>query len=203
MRKFFIYLFVLFLCLPVLTYAETNSQSNTLLLRQMLYFEGGYFTARRGDFRDIYDTKLTPALVFEKRKNDKFGYGGRLNFNYFDNDDASLKIISFAATPFASYSVSMTDNMCFVIGLGNGISYRRITISNLTDYTGTPLDLSKSRNEFGLLGMVLSGFDLAVSRKTALGVRAYFDYFYTGDPTLGDLGDTGGLHIMGRIGFSL
>lgn len=195
--------FILMLVLPVLTSAQEKPQTNDILFQRMLYIEGGYFTARRGDFRELYNSKITPAISLEFRKNRKFGYGVRLNFNYFDQDEAGLKIINLAAVPFINYSFNWFKNPRFVIGLGNGISYRRITISNLTSEVGAPLDLSISETEFSLLGLAMTGFDIAVSGRTALGFRVYFDYFYTGDPKLGDLGDTGGFHFMGRIGYRL
>ena len=78
--------FILMLVLPVLTSAQEKPQTNDILFQRMLYIEGGYFIARRGDFRELYNSKITPAISLEFRKNRKFGYGVRLNFNYFDQD---------------------------------------------------------------------------------------------------------------------
>jgi hypothetical protein len=47
------------------------------------------------------------------------------------------------------------------------------------------------------------GLDLRLSSHAMFGVRTYFDYYPFGDPTMGDFGDTGGFHLMGRIGFRL
>ncbi len=177
--------------------------------RDRLDFEAGYFTARRGDFREVYGSGATFAASFEHRINKRFGWGLRSTIGK-QSLDAGLRYWSLTICPHITLTVVESKTFRRVIGVGLGAGYRHVNLAASRTTEHAP-DIAASytvtQRSFGAFTMAMAGFDLRLSERFCFGGRAYFDYYFTdqlfGDVKRGDFGDTGGLSFTGRIGFAL
>ena len=188
---------------PSFLMAGSKNISGNLNFNKGIYIEGGYFTARRSDFKDIYESKLSTGISFDYKKSSKFGFGARIYLNYHNREQVKLNLYSISVVPYVFYNMGHIGKFHFVIGTGTGIGYRKVRFTYGTNQLGETIDVSFSDSDIDLLGVVLTGFDFSIKPRYVVGFRAYFDYFYTGDPTTGAFGDTGGFHLMGRFGYLL
>ena len=191
---------------PALSVASDNSRGKTPQL-QRLDLELGYFTARRGDFREVFKGGITAGASYERRINREFGWGLRFSFRH---QSEFITYWHIAASPYATYTLAESRSVRLLLGGGMGAGYRNVkaTIHRTAAASHEIIDsYDATQRSFGAFTMAMAGFDLRLSERFCFGGRAYFDYYFTdqlfGDVKRGDFGDTGGLSFTGRIGFAL
>lgn len=195
----------LLLIIPNNNYGQEVSDADSLSYKKTITFEGRYFKARRSSFSDLYGDTYTLSIDFEKRYSNKHGMGYRLNFTRPASDLLEINLYNISIAPYITYTVSEKQNPRIFVGSGIGISYHRLNANIVRrDPSGQDLGiLSISQNKISMFFIISQGIDFKASKNTILGFRLYYDYHMSGDPTRGDFGDTGGFHLMGRLGFIL
>ena len=168
--------------------------------------EGGYFTARREMFRELYGSYLNYALGFERQHQGAWGWGIRVEFIRLKKRKlANLRYWTIALSPIVTYRLTHLVGFQPVVGAGIGVSYRNITYFGYrVDPWGQPVGgLAATQTELSVFTILTSGADINLSQKVVLGARTYFDYYPLGDPSTGDFGDTGGFHFVARLAFRI
>ena len=170
-----------------------------------LDFEIGYFTARRQMFRELYGSFLNYAVSYQRPIAGRFDLSLRAEFIRLAENGPALKYWVGSLTPMLFYPLPRQAGLQPVIGAGLGLSHRRVIVTAVAvDAFGEPYgEITATQKAWEVCAVATFGLDVDVSERLVLGAHTYFDYFPSGDPTVGDFGDTGGFHFVGRLGFKL
>ncbi len=110
-----------------------------------------------------------------------------------------------SACPMATFTPN-SSRLRLVLGGGIGIDVRAVRVTwRLTDSWGDRYygNDRLTTTEVSPVAVLLLGADLPEVKPVSVGVHVYFDHHFMGDTSRGAFGDTGGLHLMGSLGYWL
>ncbi len=167
-------------------------------------FEVGYFTSRQRTFRELYGNSTDFAFGYQRPLASHLAVCLRAECFRLTEYGPDREYANMSLAPMVLFTPQPRALVQPTFGVGIGLSLRKVIMIIPGRVAEYPYPPSKAtQKELSVFGVVMAGVDLNLPGRFVPGVRAYFDYLPFGDPTVGDFGDTGGLHLMGRVGFRL
>lgn len=196
MKKLLCILLVLGFLVPSVFSQDKSTASRTNLLAEpsTLTVTGGVFLPHRKDFRTVYGSGISGSAILEFHWNDKFSYGMRTKlFHKIRSGDARLTYWSLSIAPVLFYSFK-GERFRFPSGISAGLCYQRASAEFDEDYILFNDDYTV-QTDFSFYVAYMLGAEYAIAENVNVGLLLTIDKMYTRDPSLGHLGDNGGLSI--------
>lgn len=190
-------LIFLFVCLAVTSLSvpvQAKPQTNLLGEQTTILLTGGIFLPRREGFRTVYGSGISASMLFEYALNDNMSSGIRWKLFAKNREaDSKLTYTNASLAPVLFYSLK-NKRFRIPIGISAGIAFQNVSADfdendNLhnSDYT--------SQTDLSMYFSLMTGVEYALFHNCHVGLLATGDKMFTKDPSLGHLGDNGGLSI--------
>jgi opacity protein-like surface antigen len=182
---------LLVLCVGHTGAQELDDFQNAVTVR------GGYFTAARAGFQDLYGDQFNGLIQYDQYMSEKYGFGVDAGFVILKRSDFPIKYRNFYFSPHALYRFVRSSGFNLYGSAGLGLNFRRISIDFVfTDEFGNPQGSDTyNQNDFGPSVNLGLGAEIMVSPQVFISPRVMFDFIYDSSPDKGDFGNTGGFNF--------
>lgn len=188
----------------VILYAGNILAQSSAEYQNSVTVRGGYFTAARAGFQDLYGDEFNGLVQFNQYWSEKFGYGLDAGFLILKRSDFPLKYSNVYLSPHVLCRFISSSGFNLDASAGLGLNFRQISLVDIifTDEYGNPVGTDTyAVNDFGPSVNLGLGAEIMVSPQLFISPRVLFDFIYDSSPETGNFGNTGGCNFTVGFGY--